>query len=91
MISAGAVLALDSLSGYFVVLAWSTPQPSGPADTDAVDGALWASSLGALVAFVDLLLVAGLVRGRVLPWWWLVWPAVMVVTAVTRFHMVPRF
>ncbi|HEY2724144.1 MAG TPA: hypothetical protein VGI84_05625 [Pseudonocardiaceae bacterium] len=90
-VSAGVVAMLDAVSAYFVVMAWLTPRPSGPGDTDAIDGARWGSSLGVLVACVDLLFGALVVRGGLLRWPWLSWPAVVLVAGVVRFQMVPRF
>lgn len=91
VLSAGVVAMLDTVSGYFVLTAWLTPQPSGPGDTDAIDGARWGSSLGVLVACLDLLIGALVVRGGLLRWWWLVWSPVVIVVGVVRFQMVSRF
>lgn len=90
--SAGVVAMLDTVSAYFVVMvAWLSPQPSGPGDTDAIDGARWGSQLGVLVACVDLLFGALVVRGGLLRWPWLIWPTVVLVAGIVRFQLVPRF
>jgi membrane protein YqaA with SNARE-associated domain len=67
-----------------------TPQPSGPGDTDAIDGAGVVSSLGAGLAMVGALLAVGTVGAGWLRARWLAQPVVLLVAALVRFHAVPR-
>jgi hypothetical protein len=87
----GSVLgAVTVAASYFVGVALLTPQPSGPGDTDAIDGARMASSLGAGLAMVGALLAVGTVGAGWLRARWLALPVVLLVAALLRFHAVPR-
>jgi len=89
--SATVLLLFNLVTAFFVWLALATPQPSGPADTDALDGVAMEAGIGMGLALLSMMLTTVGVGVDWLARWWLLIPAALFVLALVRFHALPTY
>lgn len=86
----GTVLVIANLATLYCTLAGWLMVPSGPGDTNLIDGAWFTAFAGTVLAVLTAMLTVLPVAVRWLRRWWFLVPAMLFVAATTRWVMIDQ-